>query len=701
MGKTLTQILIIGAAVGVAVVSGGIATGLSAAAIGTIATVATTIAVTTGLQLAGSVLGLGPNAPKPDTTSTAIKTARPPRFSAYGRSRAFGAYILFETSATNGTAVDVYAFHDGRADAIEAHYLGDDVVTLVSTTVQAGADNRYGQQKVHIYTTLGQAVGTAFADLITILPGIWTTNHRGDGVVIGAVTWGAVKSKDYLEIYPNQQPALSLVARWQRCPDPAAADPTDEAGWTWTENPIRHLMHYKMVRENVDYATKIAPTISYWIAAAAVCDAPRTLKAGGTEAWYRSSVAHNHTTAHGTTVAALLTTCDGWMAPRADGALVIYAGKYYVPTVTIGPDEIVSYDWNGVGVDDDKAVNEIICNYISAANDYNTVETDAWIDEDDIAERGQVLSASLDPQVPSWGQVRFLAKRKMARTNALNRGTVTTTVAGRAIRGERYIWLNLTEAGVTFYDGPVEITAVTRNMQTGGMTFSWVSVDPNIDSWNPATEEGNPAAVGDRVAAEPLDTPTIDSTSVTFFDGGAQISIDAVGPSRDDLSWFIRWKVSTDIVWAESSASDTDPGPDVVLVTGLVPINETIDVAVAYMVGDGRVSAWSTTSSEDTSVATTPPAAPTSFIVTGGVGQAVADWINPTTPSFTDIRLYRNTVNDFSTSSIVVTQSEPLGGPGTYTDTGLSAGTYYYWIRSLGTGGTSSSEVASGAVTVT
>src|SRR3546814_2730429 len=60
--------------------------------------------------------------------------------------------------------------------------------------------------------------------------------------------------------------------QWQKCPDPYAEDPSDPAGWTWTENPVRQLMHYKLVREKVDYATKIAPTLSYWQAAADVCD---------------------------------------------------------------------------------------------------------------------------------------------------------------------------------------------------------------------------------------------------------------------------------------------------------------------------------------------------------------------------------------------------------------------------------------------
>ena len=131
MGKTLGAILTIGAAVAInvipgagQVISGTIFGGLSAIT-GTVgiaasaaltfsqvAALAITVGVTTaGLQSLGGVLGLGPSSQKPDTTETALKTSRPPRVSAYGQSRLYGAFILYET-ATDGTAVDVYAIHD-------------------------------------------------------------------------------------------------------------------------------------------------------------------------------------------------------------------------------------------------------------------------------------------------------------------------------------------------------------------------------------------------------------------------------------------------------------------------------------------------------------------------------------------------------------------------------------------------------------
>lgn len=551
--------------------------------------------------LSGIVGGIFSSSPKVDTASTAIKTSRPPRVSGYGISRLYGAYILYET-ASDGTAVDIFAVHDGEMTEVVQRYLADDRVTMSGDYVVAGEDGRYKDNKVSLYLTTGVSPGVPIAAAISKLPGIWTSSHRGDGVVLMALFCQPVKSEDFLDVYPNGVPVPSIAAKWQKCPDPYAADPADPAGWTWTENSIRQLMHYKLVREGVDYATKFAPTIAYWQAASDICDEAIALKAGGTEPRYRSAVSHKRTDQHSGVTGAILETCDGWIAPRSDGALVVYAGKFYEPTVSIGPEHIVAYEWSGVGVDDDEAVNELICSYISAEHDYNSVECDAWRDEDDIAERGEILSDNFEPQTTSFPQVRRLAKRKMARANAVYRGSTTTNIAGRIVRGERYINQRLEDAGAVFYDGPVEVTAVTRNMATGGVTFAWVSVSHNADAWNPETEEGEPAAIGDRVALEPVSTPTIDSaTAEESGGGGTQIAVvihDA--PVRDDLTWYGRWKIEADTIWNEQQYSDVDAGSPVELLIGLVPAASSVDVATSYKLGDGRRSAWSVTETVET-----------------------------------------------------------------------------------------------------
>jgi hypothetical protein len=317
-----------------------------------------------------------------------------------------------------------------------------------------------------------------------------------------------------------------------------------------------------------------------------------------TEPRYRSCVVHSHTDAHKDVLAHILGCCDGWLSPRSDGALMVFSGRYATPTVAIGPDEIVSYTYQ-VGVAEEEAVNTLKVTYVSANHDYNTVDTDDWIDEDAAEAAGKSLSDNLENQMPSFSQGRRLAKRQMARVMAPYRGTVALTAAGRRAIGQRYIHLDLIEAGATFYFGPVEITKATRNLATGGVTLEWIAADPNVDAWDPATEEGNPAPIGNRVAATPLPTPSItgitqDSGSTSSDGTTARVLVAATGLDRDDVTWFARFRVQGAAVWNDTQTLDIDPSTAVILSVGPVPTGKSIEVEVAYNVSDGRLSDFST-----------------------------------------------------------------------------------------------------------
>lgn len=675
--------------------------------------------VTAGLTLLASGGGK-----KPDTQVRAKKTPRPVRVSAYGRSRLYGASILYET-ASDGTAIDHYAIHSGEADGIEVRYLNDDIVTVAGGLVtaagstsggvyQAHDDGRYLGGNIGWHETDGSIPGSAGTwPATTLAPGLWGANHRGDGAVLIGLYCAAVAAKKFQEIYPQSTPPEpSIVARWQKCPDPAAGDPLDEGAWTWTENPVRQLLHYKIVHEgprpsggvsDIGYpaalaalraawwARKIAPTLDYWIAAAAVCDSTRALAAGGTEPLYRSAVAHEYTSTHKDTVGALLATFDGWLAPRADGAYVIYAGEYYAPTVSITPADIVAYTWEGGPPDDDEALNELRCSYLSNRHDYQYVEGEPWRDETDIAARGRVLSDSPEIQTPSFPQTRYLAKRMLQRRNATGRGSVTATKAGRAVIGERFINLRLEEAGAVFYDGPAEILSLTR-LQNGGVSFTWVAADENIDAWNPATEEGEPAAAGDRVAGEAVAAPVIDTLTAMLDPAGARLTIEATGPDRSDLTWYGHWREVGASVWGPDEVySDADPGSAVTLVSAVVPVDIDVEAQVAYRQGDGRFSPWSAAENVSTSTAGLAPGPPTGVVAADGTGSSNLTWTNPTSANFSFSRTFRNTVNDLATATQYGADRVGAAGATQSAASGtLAAGTYYFFVRAYNASGTPS-----------
>jgi len=555
--------------------------------------------IASAAALATSVAGLilTPKAPKPQQSEQQIKEPAPPRVYCYGRRRVYGA-TAFWGSASNGASVDVLAFLDGQSHAMVQAYLNDEKVTISGGNVVSPDGEAYAGNIVQAGFRLGAATETAHAAVIAALPSVWTSAHRGDGVTTGYLIKQPVKEKRYLERYPQgDNVALSAVFDAQLCYDPRTNTTA------WTDNGVLHLLHYYTVRLGYDYATRILPQIALWNAAADVCD--ETISG---EKRYRAWVLYDSTAKPHEVIGSIAETFDGWVAENEAGEVLIYAGAYTAPTVTIDASHIIEYEHQSY-VNDEDYYNEISVKYISADHDYNEVEAQPWRDESDITERGYVNSTSVAPQVPSFKQARFLAKITQARNNAPDRGTVTTNYGGRIIEGQRFINLQIIEAGVTIFDGVAEIVAITRNLETSGYTFEWVKADPNAWTWNPATEDGYGAPTGTFPTIAPPDAPTI--TAITYaFDANAQtasLAIEGTGPARSDLTWFARTRRTGDTAWVEREYADIDGTASVELIVDVAPIDTPIEVQISYITGSGAFSGWSATETVTADTTATVP----------------------------------------------------------------------------------------------
>lgn len=601
MSRALGQILTIAStaaliATGVGAVGGLAFFGsISSISIGTVG-LGTLLTASAVLGAAAQLLGGGAQAQKPQTTESAIRAPRPPRVRAFGVSRLYGASICYET--VNGTTVDVWAFHDGAASAIVRVYLNDDHITVTNGVVQALPDKSYQGGHVKAGWSLGLPRETAFAAVQAVFPQ-WTAQHRGDGVVTGYLLKTPEKEKYFLETYPQgDQVAMSLVGQWTpvfdpRDPSQNAYDPTT---WKHSENAVLAFIWYLMVERGKDWNTVFVPQLPRILAAINDAGSSQPLAAGGSEMRYRTCLSYKATEAPASVVGSLLACFDGWYIFNEEGHLILYSGRVYTPTVSIGPDQITAFSHQS-GVADEDYVNEIGVTYVSSLHDYNSVEAESWRDEDDIAKRGAIRSADLGAVVPSHTQGRRLAKRRMARNNAADRGRVTTNYSGRVVLGERYINLNLTEGGATFFKGVAEVISLERDEMSGGFTFDWVAVDPNIDAWNPATEDGEGAPVGNRYAPGPVPSPTINSVAIdrgentAFETPGVKLTLVVSEPSGLGVTWYVRTRAVGGSAWLEQAYPDIDPGPSVTLQTGFLSVGN-VEAEVSYRTADGRLSAW-------------------------------------------------------------------------------------------------------------
>lgn len=677
------------------VIDVGARVGLDAATSIDIAKAALQLAVYAGLSYATR-----PDTPDPEAGKVPLRQSMPPRVTAYGRCRLSGSYALFEAVANK--SYDVIALHHGRVEAIERFFLHDDeVFPLANGTIDTDAfpDNRYGFGHVKIETRLGAVPETPYAEAVTALSAsnIWTADHRGDGVASLYLRAESGKLNAFPKDFPNGLPLPSVIGRWACVYDwrDPSQDIDDPSTWKASLNPAVCLADYVTSADHgmgEPWEQRIAPRLAAWTAAANACDA-LVAKIGGTEKRYEVGGFFTHATAPVEVIRQLTAACDGWLCPAGDGSLIFKAGVYEAPTLTLTDDHVLDLVVDRF-TPDEEAVNELVVSYTSEAHDFTTVEADPWRDEADILARGRERSAPAAlPWVPRHTQARRLAKRLMSRQGAELRGQCRTNLYGLNLLGERYVRLQLSDLDCTA-DIVVEVTRLEFDLVRMGVVFDWVLADPNIDAWNPATEEGFAPGAPDRPAPTALAAPTI-STAVGFFSGGdaaPRVRVTLPEPGRADLIYAIRWRVAGGVAWVETTAEDATPGAGVSLETGVVPADASIEVQTAYLTGSGAQSPWSAISTVSTSTAALAPAPPTDLAAAPGTGEATISWRNPTSTNLAAVRIYRGTTTTFADAVQIGTdRPAALGALDDVTHAGLTAGTTYrWWITAVSASGVES-----------
>lgn len=678
--------------------------GLSVGTASATAALITNVALTAALSAATAALT---RVPTPEAGKSTIKQERPPRSFGTGKCRVSGPFMLREVTGEHLTRV--IALPEGPADHFGQAWLNDDAVIVIAGVVQGMADQRYPTGKVLLQTRLGEDTETNYAQATSDFPSLWPSSARGDGIPSMMLRCTNGDRDKFQRDYPNGEPDPSIEAFYRaydwRDPDQNRDDNTT---WTYSANAVVGLVNALWRRYGADWDECFAPSLALLTAEADVCDEAVDLKGGGTEPRYECGFFFNSTNSAADVMATYLASMDGWFAQRSDGAYVIRAGHYTEPTCTFGDREIIDYEFNP-GPTPDAARNYLVVSFTDPANAYSKVETTPWLDSVDIAQRGEELNQDFYPQaVQSNGQARRLGKRALARGLSAG-GTFRTPLSARRALGERYVGLNISESddlnGVV-----VEIGEVSIDLSTSTIVWTYQLADPNIDAWNPDTEEGDGPTPTERPTPEALDPPDIDTVTAFFEDNGTggsgvRLDIDAAGPDRADLIWYARWRVSGATAWVEAAFTDLDPGPAAELQTGFVTANATLEVQVAYRTGSGTLSDWGPASPASLSTTVDPvaPDPPTLLVDLGGdVGAAHIQWRNPVSANFNAWRVYRGTTNVFGAAAAIGSDTPgALGATVNFDNTSLGAGTYYFWVVAKNASGTASAPAGPLTVTVT
>jgi len=637
----------------------GYVIGAGIAAIG--GTVRGQLALGVGTTLLGNALfggGAGSNfrpptlsGPSPSQRLVNFSQPMTPLQTVYGRARV-GGPVAF-TGFTDGKRHYTVLVAAHRTQGPQVHYLDEREVTLdasneVDTPPMAG----YGSIRPFTGADGADAqLQAAFSEI--------TSAHDFDGLS-GAHLWAKRPPADeFTAVYPNGRQWAYLPV-W-RGHDYVYDPRTDSYGYT--ENAALIIAHWitETLNRDVDWEDLVATE-------ADVCDETVTTLAGTENRWIIGGALQDSEDVE-TQRAKLGAACDAFFWEDTNGKVGFRVGRWIEPTITLTDDDFLSVNvtegqW---GAD---AVTEVQVRYIEP--DYKWREAPlVWeIDSTSTRKRADV---PLD-LVHESNQASRIAKRlaKVKRPAYKLRGVLN--LSGYEVIGERFVSINHAGLGIST---TFEIDKLERSAD--GLTFALEahsSEEADFD-FDAATEELVPPERGEVVSDNDVTAPTgVTATSI----GSDIIEVDWT-PADASLTQQVRHTADST---GTAVIEDVPAGQRPYQITGLVD-GETYDIELRNRTAALRPSTWKPDTPLSVTVVSnsTAPAAHTAFSTSLSGSDVTVNFTAPNDPNYYATRVYRGTTSTFADATLVRTEYGIPSNADSWTDTGLSAGTYYYWVAPI------------------
>lgn len=483
-------------------------------------------AVTTGATLGASLLLSQPKKQKGDPQQVSVKQSLPARTRSYGRVKIAGAYAFHETHL--GALYQVHVHGDAGPwgwDGVEQWWLADKDAGVSPPGGGPVSALPWGSN-VRVETRLGGAPQTASSEMLAAFgsSGVWTEDHRLDGLAYSVLVLGAVKEKVFSKVYPSGVPALRVVARTAKVYDPRSGTVAfSENAALCTRDFLTNPRGFAIPAGLIDDAS--------FAAKANIDDQAVAIGTGGTEPRYRVSFTYDLTQEPREILRTLLSSADAEIYPTADGKVGIRGGVWEEPTVTLDERHIETYRYT-VGNDRLSAFNKLKLTFTHREADYQPVEIEPWEDLGSQAQVG-VLQQDLSlHQVPSFTQARRLGKIFSAKGNPRHRLTLRTNLAGIIALGERCVRVRLAELDIdeTFFIEKFELAG-----DLSGCDLQLSSLSAGAYAWS-VTEEGlAPVVPPDTSVAAVPPTPTgatltllRGSPSIGAFQAAVRLTVDSI-----------------------------------------------------------------------------------------------------------------------------------------------------------------------------
>lgn len=504
-------------------------TAVAATAAGTIATVAANVIVG-GALIGASLLGAQRQggAIKPSDAKNTFESGESSVIELVGRGRIGGLQAFGNTDGS--TRARLVCRAAGPIDAFETYYLGGREVTVEDNgDVSSPPWARSGGSWCKWLNKAGTGAETAWSDLISMFPTLWTNAHRVRGIAQSQLLFynpGLAEEK-YLSLYQSGAPNSEVIMRGSLIYDP-------RSGLTaWSENSICILAHV-LRRDPAFSSSKFN-----WgrIATEANKADVMVAKLGGTEKRSRLWGMWAWESERGETMQQFLDSAGAEIRLDEDGKIYFELIDDDIdPEIDFTPGDIYDYTWQS-GPEAVERPNICRVKYYSPERNYELADLTLegvvdWARIDDEVDRYGPKFFDIElPFCPSASQAQRIARRKFAQARA-DRGRIVTNMVGLAAWGRLYAQIEEPDLGDLMN---VRMDPPKIDDDNGSVEIPF-TVWPELAPWNPAINEAPAPDVIPELGYETdmiTPDPPTEARQITYPGGAKEMRVGFTLPVQD------------------------------------------------------------------------------------------------------------------------------------------------------------------------
>ena len=391
-----------------------------------------------------------------------------------------------------------------------------------------------------------------------------------------------------------------------------------------------------------------------------------------------------------------------------DGRIGLIGGSYGTPACTLTAKDIRQIR-TSAAISERKGYNVLRVFIVSDIQNYEMYEVDAWRDNDRLLQEGEISKEYRLEMCPNLSQGRRLSKGKMHDDNRAEVEIVTNLVGLKArypkLKGQRHTILldyRPEDGSGRVIQGEYEVLNHEFDPIALECRIELAKVDRASEAWTPS-EEGTPVPPlpSPNSDAAPDISATVTQRVIEATSGNRQavLEVNAVPiPNREDIRVQAQYRPS---IFGEFNSWRAMSAVDYTAQSLVVEDGVTYEVRARFQgVFDG-VQDWTHLGMITIQVDSTPPGQPSDLIPSNGSGYVHLSWRNPN-GSFYRIRIYRNTVLDFGSASLVGTVGGGAGQISEFQDHTITATTdYFYWVAAANVSGVEGSPAGPASITTT